>query len=318
MHDDLIGPPAFIPGRQRARLAIADRHGRPHRVVLDSDRLIEAPNWTPDGRWLVFNSEGALFRVAADGSAAPERIDTGPHAPANNDHVLSPDGQTVYFSTDDGHLMAAPLSGVGHAAGGTARRVSNLHPAVEGPDGFVSFHHYLHGISPDGRTLAYVGLRVRTDGSFGYGLYAIPAAGGPDRALLLPGVPVDGPEYSPDGAWLYFNGEIGAQAPGHAQLFRMRPDGSAVERLTDDARVNWFPHPSPDGRWLLYLSYPPGTIGHPANRRVILRCRPAEATVADGPGVDLVELLGGQGTINVNPWAPDSERFAYVAYPPAP
>lgn len=309
---DLIGTPAFVPGRQRARLTIADRHGAPHghRVVFDSDRLIEAPNWTPDGQWLVFNSEGALFKVRADGSAAPERIDTGPHAPANNDHVLSPDGQTVYFSTNDGHLMAAPLSGV---AGGAARQVSNTHPARDGYDGF---HYYLHGVSPDGRTLAYVGLRMRVGGGFDYGLYTIPTDGGADETLLLPGVPVDGPEYSPDGAWLYFNGEIGAQVPGHSQLFRMRPDGSGVERLTHDERVNWFPHPSPDGRWLLYLSYPPGTLGHPANREVILRCRPADADEAAGPGTDLIALFGGQGTVNVNPWAPDSERFAYVAYPP--
>lgn len=308
MHD-LIGTPAFVPGRQRAQLTIADRHGRHHRVVFDSDRLIEAPNWTPDGQWLVFNSEGLLFRIRADGSAAPERIDTGTHAPANNDHVLSPDGQTVYFSTDDGRLLAAPVSGV---AGCPVRQVSNTHPVQD------DFRYYLHGVSPDGRTLAYVGLRARLAGGFDYGLYTIPAGGGPDRTLLLPGVPVDGPEYSPDGAWLYFNGEIGAQVHGHSQLFRMRPDGSGVERLTCDERVNWFPHPSPDGRWLLYLSYPPGTLGHPANRQVILRCRPAVATADDGPGVDLIELLGGQGTVNVNPWAPDSERFAYVAYPCVP
>jgi Tol biopolymer transport system component len=308
MHN-LIGTPAFVPGRQRAQLIVADRHGHRHHVVFDSEHLIEAPNWTPDGQWLVFNGGGRLFKVRADGSgAAPEPIDTGHHADANNDHVLSPDGQTVYFSTNDGCLMAAPL------AGGQAWRVSNMQ--VPPPErGDAAFHYYLHGLSPDGRTLAYVGLWVLAPGRYEYGLYTIPADGGPDQTLLLPGVPVDGPEYSPDGAWIYFNGEIGARTPGHSQLFRMRPDGRGVEQLTDDERVNWFPHPSPDGRWLLYLSYPPGTLGHPANRRVVLRCRAADATVGDGPGVDLIELLGGQGTVNVNSWAPDSERFACVVYP---
>lgn len=299
-HGGLIGTAGFVPGRQRAQLIVADRHGRRHRVVHDSATLIEAPNWSPDGRWLVFNSGGALYKVAAEGPGAPERIDTGVHAPANNDHVLSPDGRTIYFSTDDGQLLAVPFEG------GTPRRVSNVHP----PE--AALRYYLHGISPDGTTLAYVGLRAARSGAgFDYGLYTVPAAGGPDRTLLEPGVPVDGPEYTPDGQWIVFNGEIGARTPGHAQLLRMRPDGSGVEPLTHDGRVNWFPHPSPDGRWLLYLSYPPGTLGHPANRAVILRLAPAEG----GTGVDLVALLGGQGTLNVNSWAPDSERFAYVAYP---
>ena len=304
MHDqplDLIGAPAFVPGRQRAQLTIADRHGRQRRVVLETEHLIEAPNWSPDGQWLVFNSEGALFKVRADGSAVPERIDTGTHAAANNDHVLSPDGRTVYFSTNDCRLLAVPFEG------GVPRRVSS-EALVE-----TGFHYYLHGVSPDDALLAYVGLRAAADGVGGYeyGLYTVPTQGGEDRALLLPGVPVDGPEYSPDGAWIYFNGEIGARPPGHSQLFRMRPDGQGVEQLTHDERVNWFPHLSPDGRWMLYLSYPPGTLGHPANREVILRIAPAEGGLA----TDLVHLLGGQGTINVNGWAPDSEWFAYVAYP---
>lgn len=294
----LIGTPAFVPGRQRCELTVADRHGRGRRVVYTCDDHIEAPNWTPDGQWLVFNRQGALFQVRADGSAAPERIDTGIHADANNDHVLSPDGRTVYLSTNDGRLLAAPL------AGGAARRVSNESRISDG------WHYYLHGVSPDDRTLAYVGLRLQ-GGVPEYGLYLIPTAGGPDVALLQPGVPVDGPEYSPDGAWIYFNGEIGARTPGHSQLFRIRPDGTGQQQLTHDERVNWFPHLSPDGHWMLYISYPSGTLGHPANRAVRLRIAPAEG----GPATDLAELLGGQGTINVNSWAPDSEHFAYVAYP---
>lgn len=292
------GPGAFEPGRQRAQIWVTDVGGGSGHLRLDSDRLVEAPNWSPDGRWLVFNSEGRLWRLRADGAGPPERIDTGDHAPANNDHVLSPDGHMIYFSTDDGHLLAVPF------AGGVARRVSNRHSPETG------FRYYLHGISPDGATLAYVGL-WREEASQAYGLFTVPSKGGPDTALLKPGVPVDGPEYSPDGRWIYFNGEIGAAVPGHAQLFRMRLDGSSVEQLTHDDRVNWFPHPSPDGSWLLYLSYPPGTLGHPANRPVRIRLAPAEG----GPSRDLVSLFGGQGTVNVNSWAPDSRRFAYVAYP---
>jgi Tol biopolymer transport system component len=142
-------------------------------------------------------------------------------------------------------------------------------------------------------------------------IFTIPAAGGPDTRLSDVDYPNDGPEYSPDGQWIYFSGERAAKIPGQAQCFRMRPDGTGIEQLTFDDRVNWFPHVSPDGKWLVYISYPWGTTGHPADRDVILR-----VLTADGKDErDVAAFFGGQGTINVNSWAPDSRRFAYVAYP---
>ena len=171
-------------------------------------------------------------------------------------------------------------------------------------------HYYLHGISPDGLTLAYVAVEGPA-GAKRINMFTIPAAGGPDTRLSDVGYPNDGPEYSPDGGWIYFNAERAATNPGHAQCFRMRPDGTGIEQLTFDERVNWFPHVSPDGKAVVYISYPAGTTGHPANKDVILRLMKP-----DGSGQrDLVAFFGGQGTINVNSWAPDSRRFAYVAYP---
>ena len=212
----------------------------------------------------------------------------------NNDHVLSPDGATVYVSADDGHLYAVPV------AGGTPRRVSNTHATPH--------HYYLHGISPDGLTLAYVAVEA-PHGTRRINIFTIPTAGGADTRLTDLDAPHDGPEYSPDGVWIYFNSE--RNSPGHAQCFRMRADGSGVEQLTHDDRVNWFPHISPDGMSVVYLSYPPGTQGHPADKHVILRTmRPDGADQRD-----IAAFFGGQGTINVNSWAPDSARFAYVAYP---
>ena len=111
--------------------------------------------------------------------------------------------------------------------------------------------------------------------------------------------------------YIYFNGELNAKRAGHSQLFRMRPNGTEVEQLTFDDRVNWFPHASPDGRSIVYLSYNTGTEGHPANRDVLLRCMSSSG----GSPTDMVALFGGQGTINCNSWAPDSQRLAYVAYP---
>ena len=120
----------------------------------------------------------------------------------------------------------------------------------------------------------------------------------------------DGSEFSPDGEWIYFNSERGSTLPGHAQLFRMSRDGARVEQLTEDERVNWFPHISPDGNHIAYISFPSGTLGHPADLDVILRLIDNGATARD-----LVYLFGGQGTINVPSWAPDSRRIAFVAYP---
>ena len=204
--------------------------------------------------------------------------------------------QTVYLSSDNGHLYAVPITG------GEPQRVSNDHSAPH--------HYYLHGISPDGKTLSYVAV----EGPAGHkriNIFTIPSAGGPDTRLSDVAFPNDGPEYSPDGKWIYFSGERAAKRPGHAQCFRMRPDGTGIEQLSVDDRVNWFPHISPDGQSIVYISYPEGTTGHPPDKDVVLR-----TMTADGRNErDLVAFFGGQGTINVNSWAPDSQRFAYVAYP---
>jgi Tol biopolymer transport system component len=284
---------------QRARLLVADIDGGQPRLVHETaDSALEAPNWSPDGRWLVFNQDGLLLRIPAAGGT-PEVIDTGGITDANNDHVLSPDGGTVYLSAGDGHIHAVPFGG------GPARRITN--DRTPGP-----FRHFLHGVSPDGRTLAYVGVEPYGGDEWGYrNIFTLPSAGGPDTRLTDSPAPADGPEFSPDGAWIYFNSEQGSTVPGHAQIFRMRPDGTEPARLTSDARVNWFPHLSPDGRHVLYISFPPGTEGHPADRDVLVRVMDP-----DGAGArDVLAFFGGQGSLNVNSWAPDSRRFAYVAYP---
>ena len=296
--------PAASPGRrllpgQVSRLTTIFADGTDARVVYETTAVIEAPNWSPDGKWLVYNSGGAMWRIAADGSGLPEMIYTGSVLAANNDHLLSPDGQTMYLSCA-GHLYAVPF------AGGEARRVSNDHPAGQ------RFRYYLHGISPDGRTLAYTGVEA-TPGAAGerLDLYTIPAAGGADVRLTDTPAPDDGPEYSSDGKWIYFNSELHAKVPGHAQVYRMRPDGTGIEQLTHDERVNWFPHVSPDRQWVVYISFPPNTEKHPANKEVILRRMRCDGSEP----ADVIACFGGQGTVNVNSWAPDSRRFAYVAYP---
>jgi TolB protein len=285
---------SLLPG-QVSDLVIMNGDGSGRTVILTADEIIEAPNWTPDGRYLIVNAGGELWRISVDGTEAV-RIETGRCRDLNNDHVLSPDGSTIYFSENDGHLYAVPI------AGGEPRRVSNVHSEPH--------HYYLHGISPDGLTLAYVAVEGPAKKKR-INIFTIPAAGGPDTRLSDVDYPNDGPEYSPDGKWIYFSSERAAKMPGHAQCFRMHPDGTGIEQLTFDERVNWFPHISPDGRSIVFISYPPGTTGHPANKDVVLR-----SMNPDGSGQrDIDSFLGGQGTINVNSWAPDSRRFAFVAYP---
>lgn len=290
-------PPRALGPGQRCVVMVADAATGASRVVYETtDLLLEAPNWSAEGR-LILNGDGVLWSLDPEqGTLERIAIEGVPHL--NNDHVLSPDGTTVLVSANDWHLYEAPL------AGGVARRISPDH------DGRM---HFLHGVSPDGQTLAYIGLQPAPGDWWARAeVFTIRVDGTGDTRLAAGGSPADGSEFSPDGAWIYFNTEAFTRTPGHAQIARMRPDGSGVERLTDDARVDWFPHLAPDGGRAVYLSYPAGTIGHPADLDVELRLVEGGDWRA---ATTIASLYGGQGTINVNSWAPDSRRFAYVAYP---
>lgn len=254
--------------------------------VLSTDRLIEAPNWTPDGASLIVNGEGRILRVPL---GAPDLlpVDTGDAVRCNNDHGVSPDGRLLAISdsTDTGQscILVLPI------AGGAPRRVTAEVPS------------WWHGWSPDGKRLAYTGRR---EGEFG--IYTIAVEGGAEQRLISGGGHYDGPDYSPDGGWIWFNSDRG----GSMDLWRIQADGGAARQMTDDDRVNWFPHPAPDGHSVLFLSYQPGTEGHPRDRDVELRL----LDMADGRIATLLALDGGQGTINVPCWSPDGARFAFVRY----
>jgi Tol biopolymer transport system component len=285
---------------QTAQVTVGSTLGEAPVTVFSTDQmLVEAPNWTHDGRWLILNGAGRLWRLAADGSSGLEAIDITGLPPVNNDHVLSPDGRHAFVSANDWHIYEVDLEG------GPPRRVTNDHDRT--------FMHFLHGVSPDGKTLAYIGLEPEGDNWWARAnIFLIPAAGGPDRRLTDEPKPFDGCEYGPDGEWIYCNTEVFSDVAGHAQIARLHPDGTGLQQLTFDERVNWFPHLSPDGRHALYLSFPAGTTGHPPNLPIQLRL------VRDGNWTTpetLVRTFGGQGTCNVNSWAPDSTRFAYVSYP---
>lgn len=273
-----------------SELCILDVGTGETRVILRHEGHIEAPNWHPDG-WLLVNGEGRLFRVPLE---APElvAVDTGFAVACNNDHGISPDGRRIVISdktrTDASCIYLLPIEG------GEPERVT-----PQGPS-------WWHGWSPDGARLAYAGAR---DGGPDGGpvLVYTCALDGSDEVCLTPGFEhVDGPDYSADGRWIWFNGE----RDGSVDLWRVRPDGSAMERMTKGDSVDWFPHPSPDGRHVVYLAYPTGTQGHPGGLDVGLRLMPQ----AGGESRELCRLHGGQGTINVPSWAPDGRAFAFMRY----
>jgi Tol biopolymer transport system component len=264
------------------------------RTVYRTDELIEAPNWSSDGRSLYFNGGGHLYRLSLDSATAvPEQINTGTLHRLNNDHGISPDGTQLAIS--DGTKPGGSRIYLLPIGGGTPREITPLAPS------------YWHGWSPDGTTLVYCANR----GDY-FGVYSIPAVGGEEKRLTQAAKPDgldDGPEYSPDGQWIYFNSD----RTGRMQIWRMKPDGSEPEQVTKDNFNNWFAHPSPDGHWLAYLSFAPEVKGHPPDKDVMIRLLP---TAGDAEPRELVKLFGGQGTINVPSWSPDSLRLAYVRYQP--
>lgn len=281
------------PG-QRCEVWVASVSGQAELLFTSTDVLFEAPNWTLDGTALVLNGDGRLWTLDVD-SAELTTVPLTGVPDLNNDHVLAPDGAGIYLSANDGHIYRASLGG------GPAQRITD-------EDGTF---HFLHGVSPDGKELAYVGIEAGDFTQPGRLMTMASDGGATARVDVGPGH-CDGPEYSPDGKWIYLNTESFTTAPGHAQLARVRRDGSGFEQLLASGSVDWFPHLSPDGRFATYIRFPSGTGGHPADLPV------AVVLVSTGDWSTSLQawpLFGGQGTLNVNSWSPDSTRFAFVAYP---
>lgn len=261
----------------------------------------EAPNWTRDGAFLIYNVSGrgpnhGLLRRFDLGAGRPLPLDTGFATHNNNDHVLSFDGTMLGISNQGPETGNHSAVYILPSSGGTPRQITPLAPS------------YLHGWSPDGRYVVYAGGRKLpgfTEDQ--YDIYRKPVAGGPEVRLTQGGARYDGSEYSPDGKYIYYTSTAG----GRMQIWRMAPDGSAHEQVTNDGLNNWFPHPSPDGKWIAFVSYLPDVAAddHPYYKQVYIRLMPA----AGGPPKVIAYVYGGQGTMNVPSWSPDSRRIAFVS-----
>lgn len=272
-------------------LEVYDTETGSRTVLKEFPYLIEAPNWSPDGSFLTYNSGGRIFRFDLATGESTE-VDSGFVGNCNNDHVLSPDGTWIavsHHTKEDGQsrIYTLPLSG------GIPRLITPMAPS------------YLHGWSPDGKNLAYCAER---NGE--YDIYTIPVEGGEETRLTdAPGLN-DGSEFDSAGEYIWFN----SVRAGLMQAWRMKADGSEQTQMTFDENWNtWFPHISPDRQKVAMLAYRKGDVQpgeHVPHKHVELRLMDA-----DGSNLKtVVRLFGGQGTINVNSWAPDSKRFAFVSY----
>lgn len=293
----------------RSRIFVYDLRDHSSHLVFTADTIWEAPNWSPDGRYLIANSGGAIYRLTfkADGTTeTPTKLAIPANYQCNNDKAISPDGSKLAFSAS-----LAPANGLAsqvflaNADGSDPKRMTEEFPS------------FFHGWSPDNKTLAFVAWR---HGEHQFDIYGMPAAGGPETQYTSNPHHDDGPDYSPDGRWIYINSD----RSGKEAVWRFPSTGAGAndakaEMVLSDEMEDWFPHISPDGKKMVYIGYPAGTPNHnPRDLHVELRMAGVDHDAVEKQHGTLVKTMGGQGTMNVNSWAPDSERFAYVTYEALP
>lgn len=286
----------------RSRIFIFDlRDGTSH-LVYTADSIWEAPNWLPDGKSLILNSKGAIYKfvLRRDGTSEPQKLSVFAKYDCNNDKGISPDGTKLAFSatlapSEDSQVFLA------NADGSDIKLMT-----VDSPS-------YFHGWAPDGKTLAFVAQR---NGSKQFDIYSMPAASGPEKRLTSNIHDDDGPDYSPDGRWIYIN----SNRSGKESIWRLPasgagPEDKRAELVVNDGLEDWFPHISPDGRNMVYIGYPAGTATHdPRTVHIALKLVAIDHGKVAAEQKTLINAIGGQGSMNVNSWSPDSTRFAYVVY----
>ncbi len=262
-------------------------------TVLVADEHYEAPNWHPDN-YLILNKKGKIYTLDLTTKEVKE-LNTGFANENNNDHGLSPDNKWLAISHNDkkdpSPKAYKPAIYVVPIAGGEPKRVTKEVPS------------YWHGWSPDGKTLAYCAER-----NGNYDIYTISPEGGEETRLTTSEGLDDGPDYTADGKYIYFN----SYRTGHMQIWRMLADGTSPEQMTFDENSNWFPHPSPDNRWVVYIAYTSDEKqNHLFGKNVKLRMM--DRKTREIKDITTV-FFGGQGTINVPSWSPDSKKVAFMSY----
>jgi len=285
-------PDTLVPYRQYlgSHIETLELASGNRQILYSSPKSLQAPNWMIDGKALIYNSEGLIYRLDFD-KKEPVVINTGEVKNNNNDHVLSFDGKMLGLSSGVQKLGGSIIYTV-PVAGGNPKQITPRGPS------------YLHGWSPDGSKLLFTGQRNNE-----FDIYEVPATGGREKRLTTAKGLDDGSEYSPDGKYIYFN----SNRTGDMRIWRMHADGSHQEPLTSGEYHDWFPHVSPDGKWIVFLSFLKEEVkpdDHPFYKHVYLRLMPADN--GKNPRV-LAYVYGGQGTINTPSWSPDSKKIAFVS-----
>ncbi|MBD2752112.1 TolB family protein [Spirosoma validum] len=285
-------PESLVPYKQYlgSNLEILDVTTGSRQVIYNSPKSLQAPNWTPDNKTLIYNSDGLIYAFNL-AKGQPTQLNTGDVKNNNNDHVLSFDGKMLGLSSGVQALGGSIIYTV-PTKGGTPKQVIQKGPS------------YLHGWSPDKKHLVFTGQR---DNEFD--IYRMPSEGGSEVKLTEAKGLDDGPEYTPDGKYIYFN----SARTGTMQIYRMKADGSEQTAITNDEFHDWFPHISPDGKWIVFLSFLKEEVkanDHPFYKHVYLRMLPISG---EGQPKVIAYIYGGQGTINTPSWSPDSKRVAFIS-----
>ncbi len=284
-------PSSLVPYRTYlgSSIELLDVTSGDRQLIYNSPKSLQAPNWTLDGKALIYNSEGLIYNFNL-AKRTPTVVNTGDVKNNNNDHVISFDGKMLGLSSGVQKLGGSIIYTV-PITGGTPKQIT-----PQGPS-------YLHGWSHDDRYLVYTASR---NGE--YDIYRIPAEGGTEVQLTTAKGLDDGPEYTPDGKYIYFN----SNRDGTMKIWRMKADGSAQEPLTNDEFHDWFPHISPDGKTIIFLSFLKEEVAsgdHPFYKHVYLRKMPLDG----GKPTVIAYLYGGQGTINTPSWSPDGKKVAFIS-----
>jgi TolB protein len=272
-----------------SHIEIMDVESGNRRIVYSAPNSLQAPNWTPDNKYLIYNSEGLLYNYDIAKSSVA-KLNTGEVNDNNNDHVLSFDGKMMGLSN---HLGGRSTIYVMPATG--SDKPEQITQEASGPS-------YLHGWSPDKKTLIFTGQRNKV-----FDIWAVDVATKKETPLTQSATLDDGPEYTPDGKYIYFN----SVRTGTMKLWRMKPDGSNQEQITFDEYNDWFPHISPDGKSIVFISFPKeiDPTQHPFYKHCYIRVMPASGGVPR----NIAYIYGGQGSINVPSWSPDSKKIAFVS-----